>query len=275
MSRKIQRYGWKRSLPDPFRYHADPSGITVLPEVDPRSELPPVFDQGQLGSCTANATAAAFQYDGMLDGNDPGLLARLWIYWQERSLESALGKGDTGAEGSDAFKVAQNTGIPPETDWPYTWPGGIDAGPPQDSVFDPAQPPAAATADDGHYKLIKPYATPPQTQLAFKQVLSNKQTIAFGFTVYESFEGPGVASTGIVPMPAQGEKQVGGHEVLAVGYLKAEKHYVLCRNSWGSTQTTGQAWGINGDGYFLMPWAYILDSTLAGDWTTIQRPAGK
>ena len=59
MPRKIERYGWKPSLPDHRRRVADTSGITVLPEVDPRNELPPIFDQGQLGTCTANATAAA------------------------------------------------------------------------------------------------------------------------------------------------------------------------------------------------------------------------
>jgi C1A family cysteine protease len=263
MPRKIQRYGWKPSLPDHRRRTADTSGIKVLREVDPRSELPPIFDQGQLGSCTANATAAAFQYDGMLDGNDPGALARLWIYWQERDLEGTLSHGDCGAEGSDAFKVATKIGIPPETDWPYDV-----------ATFNPPAPPAIATANEDHYKLTKPYATPPQTLMSFKQALSNRQTIAFGFTVYESFESSEVAQSGIVPMPDQGEEVVGGHEVLLVGYLRTEPHYGLVRNSWGSVQTDGTAWGLRGDGYFLMPWTYILSSTLAGDWTTIQRPIG-
>ena len=272
MPRKIQRYGWKPSLPDPERAIANTGGLKALPEVDPRNELPPIYDQGQLGSCTANASAAAFQYDGMLDGNDPGMLARLWIYWQERSLEGTLSQGDCGAEGHDAFKVAATIGIPPETDWPYQWAGGIDAGPPPADYFNPPEPPAAATANEGHYKLTKQVVTAPQTELAFKQVLSNKQTIAFGFTVYESFEGSEVASTGIVPMPTQSEQQVGGHEVLLVGYLKSEPHYGLVRNSWGSKQTDGIAWGLEGDGYFLLPWTYILSTSLAGDWTTIVRP---
>lgn len=272
MSRKITRYGWKPSLPDHTRATANTGGLKALPEVDPRSELPPIYDQGQLGSCTANAAAAAFSYDGILDGNDPGMLARLWIYWQERSLEGALSHGDCGAEGHDAFKIAAATGIPPETDWPYEWAGGIGAGPPPADYFNPPSPPAAATADDGHYKLTKQVVTPPTTESAFAQVLSNKQTIAFGFTVYESFESSEVAQTGIVPMPTAGEKQVGGHEVLLVGYLKSEPHYGLVRNSWGSKQTTGSAWGLDGDGYFLMPWTYILSASLAGDWTTIVRP---
>lgn len=262
--------GWGPGLPDHNRAIADTSGITILSEVDPRQEMPPVFDQLQLGSCTANATAAAFQYDGILDDKDPGRLARLWIYWQERKLEGSLGQGDTGAEGSDAFKVARTVGIPPETAWPYN-PAKYNVA----SYFDPKAPPAAAVHAETHYRLTKPVATPPRTEAAFKAVFSNKQTVAFGFTVYESFESSEVASTGIVPMPAQGEQVLGGHEVLAVGYLKAEPNYALCRNSWGSEQTDGTAWGLAGDGYFLMPWQMLLSSQIAGDWTTIQRPLGK
>ena len=44
----------------------------MLEEVDPRADLPDVFDQGQLGSCTANAVAAAVEYDAKLNGADPG-----------------------------------------------------------------------------------------------------------------------------------------------------------------------------------------------------------
>jgi C1A family cysteine protease len=85
--------------------------------------------------------------------------------------------------------------------------------------------------------LTKRYATPPITKHAFKQVFSNQQTISFGFTVYESFETSGVAKSGIVPIPQTGEEILGGHEVLAVGYLRSEPDHVLVRNSWGSRQT--------------------------------------
>jgi C1A family cysteine protease len=98
-------------------------------------------------------------------------------------------------------------------------------------------------------------------------VLSNKQTIALGFSVYESFESAEVAKTGIVPLPTRGEKVLGGHEVLLVGYLKDEPNYGLVRNSWGA------GWAMQG--YLLMPWAYLLDAHLASDFRTIRRAAGK
>ena len=165
-------YGWKKALPGVRLPHADTAGLTILPEVDPRAEMPPVFDQGQLGSCTANATAACFQYDSIVDGKDCGELARLWIYYWERSIEGSLGQGDTGAMGHDAFTVAKH-GIPDETLWPY------DITTFQDKPS--ADFPRA-------YTLKKPVHAPAQSQTAVQQVLSNRQTIAFGFTVYESFE---------------------------------------------------------------------------------------
>ncbi len=255
--------GWRRSPFDPRRLIADTFGIPLRTEVDPRNELPPVFDQGKLGSCTANATAAAFEYDSMLDGFNNGPLSRLWIYYQERKLEGVLGNGDTGARGSDAFAVARNIGIPSELAWPYDI--NTFAGP----------PPARAEREENYYRLTKPYATPPISRHSFKQVFSNQQTISFGFTVFESFESSAVAKSGIVPMPKPGEAILGGHEVLAVGYLKSEQDYVLVRNSWGSRKSDGKPWGLDGSGYCLMPWRMILDPAIAGDWTTIIRPIAR
>ena len=117
--RNIRRYGWKPSLPDLRDHIADASELKVLDEVDPRADLPDVFDQGQLGSCTANAVAAAVQYDAKLNGSDPGFLSRLWIYYYERKIEGSPTDQDTGAYGRDGFKVCQTIGVPLEADWPY------------------------------------------------------------------------------------------------------------------------------------------------------------
>jgi C1A family cysteine protease len=252
--RKIRRYGWKPSLPDLRDHIADSSELRVLDEVDPRGELPDIFDQGQLGSCTANAVAAAVQYDSKLNGSDPGFLSRLWIYYYERKLEGSPADQDTGAYGRDGFKVCKTLGVPLEKDWPY-------------DISKFSDEPPASLADEARQHRISNYRAVPRNLDSMKAVLSNRQTIAFGFTVYESFESHEVAQTGVVPMPGRGEKVLGGHEVLLVGYLKEEVNYGLVRNSWGT------GWGI--EGYFLMPWAYMLDANLASDFRTIRRPAGK
>jgi C1A family cysteine protease len=251
--RTIRHYGWKPSLPDLRDHQADASALKVLDEVDPRADLPPIFDQGQLGSCTANAVAAAVEYDAKLNGSDPGALSRLWIYWYERKLEGSPPDQDTGAMGRDGFKVCHTIGVPLEQDWPYDI-----------SQFS-VEPPASLDAEAKQHT-ISNYRAVPRNMDSMKAVLSNRQTIAFGFTVYESFESSEVASSGIVPMPTRNEKTLGGHEVLMVGYLKDEPNYALVRNSWGT------GWGLQG--YFLMPWSYILDANLASDFRTIRRAAG-
>jgi hypothetical protein len=205
-------------------------------------------------NCTANAVAAAVEYDAELNGSDPGTLSRLWIYYYERKLEGAPADKDTGAFGRDGFKVCNKLGVPLEKDWPYA----ID----QFSV----EPPASLASEATQHR-ISNYRVVPRNLDSMKAVLSNRQTIAFGFSVYEAFESANVAKTGIVPLPNRGEKVLGGHEVLLVGYLKDEPNYGLVRNSWGTD------WGIKG--YFLMPWAYLLDTHLASDFRTIRRAAGK
>ena len=169
-------------------------------------------------------------------------------------LEGAPADQDTGAYGRDGFKVCQKLGVPLESDWPY------------DTSKFSDDPPATLDAEAKQHR-ISNYKAVPRNLDTMKAVLSNRQTIAFGFSVYESFESQEVAKTGIVPAPHPDEKQLGGHEVLLVGYLKDQPNYGLVRNSWGT------GWGIKG--YFLMPWAYLLDAHLASDFRTIRRPAGK
>jgi C1A family cysteine protease len=72
--------------------------------------------------------------------------------------------------------------------------------------------------------------------------------VAVGFTVLESFESPEVASSGIYN-PGVGEKSLGGHEVLCVGYDLGQTPSIrpancppafLIQNSWGA------GWGLSG-----------------------------
>jgi C1A family cysteine protease len=246
-------YGKRWPHPGMSFPQADTSTLKILTEVDPRSWMWPALNQLQIGSCTANATSRCFRADAHMDGHDCGELSRRWIYHFEMAIEGTLGQGDVGAIGHDAFTVAKH-GIPDEALYPYS-----------DNIEDfEIKPP---DVEPRAYRLGKPVRSVPQTLEAIKQVLSNRQTIPLGFTVYESFEDTSWWASGEMPIPAPGEEILGGHEVLACGYLKEYPHHILMLNSWDTS------FGIGG--YFLMPLAYVLDRSRVSDLRTIQRPAGK
>lgn len=251
MSYKIQSYGWRPSYPDPRNVPADTYGLATKSEVDPRDTMQDPYDQGQLGSCTANAYAGAVEYNDLVDGGSFGTPSRLAIYYGERLREGTVSQ-DSGAMGHDAFKDGRAYGVGPENLWPY------------DITKFAKEPSTEYLASRADHR-VRGYKHPEPSIDIFKAILSNKQTIAFGFTVYNAFESDQVAETGIVPMPSRGEQVLGGHEVLIVGYLSAHPNHALVRNSWGTY------WGLGG--YFLMPWSYVLDRNLSGDWRTIYRRA--
>ncbi|KAF9113766.1 hypothetical protein BGX30_006826, partial [Mortierella sp. GBA39] len=67
--RRVARYGWRPDLPDrrDHFFSAPGPGLQSLPSsVDLRPGCPPVYDQGEIGSCTANAIAAAFAFDAQV-----------------------------------------------------------------------------------------------------------------------------------------------------------------------------------------------------------------
>lgn len=255
-TREIPKYGWKPSLPDPRDILADTSKLGILDEVDPRDEyMTPIYDQLKLGSCTAQAVAAAIDADRIVNGEPPLYPSRLWIYALERIVEGGSLAFDSGAYGRDGFKVAKKYGVVPEKLWPYSDKIELWSKNPEHSLIWKERRP-----------IDRPYKSVPRLFTSMKQVLSNKQTIAFGFSVFESFESSLMARTGIMSRPnIAREKMLGGHEVLMVGYLKKYPEYALVRNSWNTH------WGIKG--YFLMPWSIILDPKLSNDFWTIYRPA--
>ncbi|TMM08509.1 MAG: peptidase [Actinobacteria bacterium] len=250
MERKIKGYGWNPDIPDgrDLMYAAPPEVATQLPpKVDLRGQCPDVYDQGQLGSCTANAIGAALEFDQMKEKETPFTPSRLFIYYCERAIEGTV-NSDSGAQIRDGVKAVNNQGAPPETDWAYDITKFAD------------KPPQQAFDDATQHKSIL-YQRVTQTLPQQKGCLAAGYPFVFGFVVYESFEGQEVASTGQAPMPQAGEKQLGGHAVLAVGYEDDQQRFIV-RNSWGSN------WGMQG--YFTLPYPYLLQGTLSSDFWTIR-----
>lgn len=243
-------YGWQPDLPD-ARDHVVALGAPVkLPgSVDLRPKLPAVYDQGQLGSCTANAIAAAFDFERELQGLHFVNPSRLFIYFNERAIEHTV-MSDSGAQIRDGIKSVNRSGVASESEWPY-------------DIGRFTRKPSPQVYADALKDRAVDYARVPQTLEAMQTVLAGGRPIVIGFTVYESFESQTVADTGIVLMPAPHEKTLGGHAVLIVGYKKIGKapHFIV-RNSWGDQW--GQA------GYFLIPVAYFTNDDLASDLWVIR-----
>src|SRR6266478_2259772 len=116
----LGRYGWMPDVPDQRDLvFAAARTTTPPPAVDLRPGFPPVYDQGQLGSCTANAIAAAIQYEQIRQKEPkPFAPSRLFIYYNERIMEHTVGQ-DAGAQIRDGMKSVNHIGACPETDWPY------------------------------------------------------------------------------------------------------------------------------------------------------------
>jgi C1A family cysteine protease len=247
--RSSKWYGWVPDLPDYRDFVFKAPRIGPLPQtVDLRRACPPVWDQGALGSCTANAIAAALEFDQMkqqlMDVFDP---SRLFIYYNERVMEGTVAE-DAGAMIRDGIKSVSKQGAPHERLWPY-----------QLKKFR-TKPSKPAYADARkHAALLYQRVTQDVQQL--RGCLAAGYPFVFGFSVYTSFESDAVATSGKVPMPRPNEKMLGGHAVLAVGYNHAKQRFIL-RNSWG------QMWGESG--YFTMPYRYLLDENLSDDFWTIQ-----
>lgn len=216
--------------------------IAVLPTiVDLRSNCSLIVDQGELGSCTANAIASGLrEYWEKLSKKQITLLSRLWLYWQERYLEGTVNQ-DAGAYIRDGMKVLQKMGCALEADWPY------------DTTKFKQTPPEKATQDAQQYKIIEYHRVINLIQL--KAALAEGYPVVIGIKVYESFESNQVSQNGIVSLPKRGEQFLGGHAVLAVGYkddtnIKGQG-VVICRNSWG------EGWGDKG--YFYLPYSYFFN----------------
>ncbi|MGA7419528.1 MAG: C1 family peptidase, partial [Acidimicrobiales bacterium] len=156
---------------------------------------------------------------------------------------------DAGGQIRDGIKAVAQLGICPETDWPY-------------DIATFAQTPPQKDYTDALKDKVVSYQAVTQELFALKSVLARGLPIVFGFTVYESFEGPSVASTGIVPMPSPSEKVVGGHAVVLVGYDDAVDRFRV-RNSWGA------GWGQKG--YFEIPYLYVTSGSLASDFWVVQQ----
>jgi C1A family cysteine protease len=239
-----------------YRGHKLFGAAIIPPKADLTPYLGPVFDQDQLGSCTANACAGALEYEENIQNNNDNAvqLSRLFLYYNERAMEGSV-MTDAGGEIRDVVKAAAQYGAPLETTWPYN-----------EAKF--RQKPSMEAYQEGQSHRAIKYEAVPQDLVAFKHVLAVlSRPILIGIMVYDSFESAETIAAGVVPMPGNNEQCQGGHAVLCVGYDDAKQAF-LVRNSWNTIYPP--AWpGSNEKGSFWLPYEYLMNPQLADDFWVI------
>ena len=251
MAKNVSWYGWQPDLPDhrDFLYTASRATVKKMPsKVDLRKLCPPVYNQGELGSCTANAIGAAFEFEQMKQDKSKDFMpSRLFIYYNERVMEHTVNT-DSGAEIRDGIKSVNKKSVCSEKMYPY------------DIKKFTTKPGTACYTEARKHQLLSYHRVQRSTE-QMKACLAEGYPFVFGFTVYESFESSTVARTGKLNMPKKNEELLGGHAAMAVGYDDKTRRFTV-RNSWGTD------WGLKG--YFTMPYQYLTEEDLSDDFWTIR-----
>lgn len=232
----------KKQLPD-FRdfsisdlFNEINEDVTPLPAtVDLRSKCPPVYQQGSLGSCTAQAGVAA----RIMLSDLKVSLSRLHQYYNERVLEGTVNT-DAGATMRDIGKALNTYGVCEENYFPYNVQNFANA------------PSSNAVTNAVNYKINAYYSI--TTLKEIRQTLQTQQKPVLALIeLYDNFSD--TPSSGIVAMPSGA--LVGYHAVLIVGYSDEGK-YLIVRNSWGA--------GFGKDGYCFVPYDFVDKGYMSDFW---------
>lgn len=264
-------FGWKRDTPDDRDYTLEHPNVkkllgalkTALPaSFSVQSDCSPVYDQGDLGSCTANAGVSLYEaFENHAFGSySPA--SRLFLYKATRNLMMLT--GDSGAEIRSTMGTMAMIGIAPERYWTY-----------QINDFD-VEPPTFVYATANGYKvkqyvkLDPPQNTPDDSLYQIKAALNSHIPSMFGFNCYPEIRN--VGSDGNIPYPDKKiDSTIGGHAVMICGY---DDNRIIPTADGSKTAGAFQiknSWGLDwGDhGYGWLPYNYLLNNEAGDVWTIV------
>jgi len=230
-----------------------PTKLSLLPIVQPPTKIdltvtnkfPPVYDQGNLGSCTANSLLCAYLYDELNFNHisvntevfDP---SRLYLYYQERVLEHDV-PDDNGSSLDDGLLSLETKGVCSEGLWPY--------------IVDKFKeiPPPTCDVDAKSHRVIQAKQLN-QTLEDLQTCLRHSVPFVFGIACYNGLETLSAENHWILPIPSPEEKSIGGHAIICVGFDDTTKLFKI-RNSWG--------FSFGDKGHFYIPYEYMLNPNLS------------
>lgn len=220
------------------------------PALDLSEYCSPVEDQGQLGSCVAQAVCGVVEFLERRNLKSHVEASRLFVYKTGRQL---LGwTGDTGLYVRTGMQALAVFGVAPERYWPY------------DVLRFDEEPPAFCYGYAQRFRALRYYRldrvgrTRENLLRVIKCVLLYRIPVVFGFVVY-SYGDRG----GCFPMPTKEQAPLGGHAVVAVGWddartIGSSVGALKIRNSWGTQ------WGDAGYGW--LPYDYVLQGLSNDFW---------
>ncbi len=227
-----------------------PALTSTLPlDVDWRSRMSPIKNQGSRGTCVSFASTALREYLEVVAGSDTSDLSEQFLYWNCKQND---GNSGCGTWVSVAMQCLLNDGECRESIWPYN----ASATPCPDAQG-PLPQGAMDKADD--FKTGHTITLNPKSVDDIKTCLADGKVVPFSVPVYSSwYYSATVRRYGNINMPIPGDTVVGGHAMCFVGYQDdasaPEGGYFILRNSWG----TGWAWDSPYEaGYGTIPYAYI------------------
>lgn len=218
-------------------------GLHLRESVDLREWDSVIEDQGDLGSCSANAMTNAYELSVRRLYPDKFVeLSKLFVYYNSRLIDQETDK-DVGAYLRSTLSATKHHGICREELWPYDVTKFAEA--PDDVCYQDA-----AQRTITNYNLI-------DSLNDMLEILNQNKPIIIGLTVYPSFNYVDKNNPVIYLPNSQELNQGGGHAMTIVGYNLTKRQFIV-KNSFG------RYWGNNGYGW--LPFEYV-DTESFETWT--------